>query len=604
MSLKLLMGNEAIAYGAAEAGVQVAAGYPGTPSSEVISTLARLAGEKGFYVEWSINEKAALETAAGASYAGARAIVTMKQVGLNVAADPLMTLAYIGVKGGLVLVVADDPGPHSSQNEQDTRLFARLAKLPVLDPATPAEAKEMVKYAFELSEKLNLPVILRPTTRTCHACQDIEVADAGEKSRPASGFEKSPDWVILPGLAARRHIWLNQQQEVARELLEESGFNRLVNIQGIGEQVPAGIIACGVSYNYVREALGMSWLNLPVLKIGAPFPLPVRPVLDFLTRVKRVLVVEEQEPAVEDQVIAMAWRSKLLTGISGKNDRLVPREGELNTDKIKTILENFLEIPSAGLETAEPAPELPLRPPVLCAGCPHRASFYAFKEAARGTDAIFSGDIGCYTLGAMAPLNAVDTCLCMGAGITIAAGLHRVEPHRKQVAFLGDSTFFHSGIPGLINTVYNKAEVTLVVLDNSTTAMTGHQPHPGVGRTAAGEQGIPVDIAGLARACGVKFIREVDPYDLPASTEAARAALAYPGPAVVIMKRECVALVKKKRAYTIDQLSCTECGLCLEDLGCPAIGRKEGKPEISKSCYGCGICAQICPSNAIREESR
>ncbi len=599
MSVKLLMGNEAIAYGAAEAGVQVATGYPGTPSSEILSTLAHLAGEKGFYVEWSVNEKVALETAAGASYTGARAIVTMKQVGLNVAADPLMTLAYIGVKGGLVLVVADDPGPHSSQTEQDTRVFARFAKLPVLDPATPAEAKEMVKYAFDLSEKLNLPVILRPTTRTCHACQNIEVADVTENPRPAAGFEKGPNWVILPNLSARRHPWLNQQQENARELLEDSGFNRLVDFTG-KEQAEAGIIACGVSYNYVREALEMSWSNVPILKIGAPYPLPVRPVLDFLTRVKKVLIVEEQEPAVEDQVIAIAWRNKLLTGISGKIDRLVPREGELNTDKVKIILENFLEMPSAKPE-ATPAPELPLRPPVLCAGCPHRASFYAFKEAARGTDAIFSGDIGCYTLGAMAPLNAVDTCLCMGASITIASGLHRVEPARKQVAFLGDSTFFHAGIPGLINAVYNKADVTLVVLDNSTTAMTGHQPHPGVGRTATGEQGTPVNIARLAEACGVKFVREVDPYNLKASIEAARAAMDYPGPAVVIMKRECIALVKKKKSYTIDRQSCTECGLCLEDLGCPAIGRPGGSPEISSSCYGCGICAQVCPSDAIRE---
>jgi indolepyruvate ferredoxin oxidoreductase alpha subunit len=604
LNLKLLMGNEAIAYGAVEAGVQVATGYPGTPSSEVLSTLARLALEKGFYVEWSINEKAALEVAAGASYAGARAIVTMKQVGLNVAADPLMTLAYIGIKGGLVLVVADDPGPHSSQNEQDTRIFARFAGLPVLDPATPAEAREMAKYAFELSEKLSLPVILRPTTRTCHACQDIELAEVTERPRPASGFEKSPNWVILPGLALRRHAWLNQQQEVARELLEESGFNRLINLEGEHEQAEAGVIACGVSYNYAREALNLSWLKIPVLKIGTPYPLPVRPVLDFLTRVKRVLVVEEQEPAVEDQVIALAWRNKMITGISGKNDRLVPREGELDTDKVKTILGKFLETASAVPEATAGAPELPLRPPVLCAGCPHRASFYAFKEAARGTDAIFSGDIGCYTLGVMAPLNAVDTCLCMGAGISIAAGLHRAEPNRRQVAFVGDSTFFHSGITGLINAVYNRANVTLVVLDNRTTAMTGHQPHPGVGRTATGEQGIPVDIARLVEACGVEFVREVDPYDLEASINAARAAMEYPGPAVVIMKRECIALSKKQKSYLIDHQLCTECGLCLEDPGCPAIGRPEGRPEITQNCYGCGICAQICPSNAIREGAR
>lgn len=596
MSLRLLMGNEAIAYGAVEAGVQVATAYPGTPSSEILATLAELAGEKGFYAEWSVNEKVALEVAIGSSYAGARAMVAMKQVGLNVASDPLMSLAYIGVKGGLVLVVADDPGPHSSQTEQDTRKFAQFAKLPVLDPATPREAKQMAKYAFDLSEQLLLPVILRPTTRTCHACQDVALADETQAPYPVSGFEKNPNWVIFPSLTARKHPWLNAQQEAARELFEKSKFNQLT----INEKAEIGIIACGVSYNYVREALLISGLEASVLKIGTPYPLPDGPVLELFKHAKKILVVEEQEPVVEDQVIALAWHNKSTVSISGKHDHRVPREGELNVNKVKTAIDNYFELPKV-IEKSYPAPELPLRTPILCAGCPHRASFYVFKEAAKGTDAVFTGDIGCYTLGAIPPLKAVDTCLCMGASITIATGLNRVEPGRKQVAFLGDSTFFHTGIPGLINAVYNRADITVVILDNRTTAMTGHQPHPGLSRTALGPAQTHLDIAKLVEACGVEFVREVDPYELKAAGKAAGEALSYPGPAVVIMKRECVALVKKGHPFAVNHQNCVECGACVEDLGCPAIGKPKGSPDILSSCFGCGVCAQVCPAGAIEE---
>ncbi|NPV26167.1 MAG: indolepyruvate ferredoxin oxidoreductase subunit alpha [Firmicutes bacterium] len=593
LPVKLLMGNEAIAYGALEAGVQVATAYPGTPASEIFSTLAELAKEYGFYAEWSVNEKVALEVAAGAAYAGARAIVSMKQVGLNVAADPLMTLAYIGVKGGLVLAVADDPGPHSSQNEQDTRKFAQFAKLPVLDPASPAEAKEMTKAAFELSEKLSLPVILRPTTRTCHVCQDVPVGERIPRQTRVY-FQKDPGWTIMPGLAARRHPWLNAQQEKAREFFNGSPFNQAI----IRNRV--GIITSGVSFNYVQEALDLLEQEASILKIGTPYPLPDRVVLNFLGQVDRVLVVEEQEPVVEDQVIALAWKNKLGVTISGKHDCLVPREGEFDVDKVKDMLTTFFGL-APSVATRPQLPPLPLRTPVLCAGCPHRASFYAFKQAAAGQDAVFTGDIGCYTLGVIPPLNTVDTCLCMGASVTIATGLARVEPARKHVAFLGDSTFFHTGLPGLVNAVYNQADITLVVLDNRTTAMTGFQPHPGLGRTALDQVTKQLDIVKIAAACGVELVCEVDPYDLATAKQVARKAIAFPGPAVVIMKRECVHLVPKRSVFRVNVNNCVNCKICLEEFGCPAITLDGEQVMITDNCSGCGVCAQVCPVAAIEE---
>lgn len=591
---KLLMGNEAMAYGAVEAGVQLAAAYPGTPSSEIFSTLAAMAKDKGIYTEWSTNEKVALEVAAGAAYAGARAMVTMKQVGLNVAADSMMTLAYIGVKGGLVIVVADDPGPHSSQNEQDTRKFAQFAKLPVLDPSTPQEAKDMIIKAFDISEELGLPVILRPTTRTCHVCQDVEVSDVQNIKKP-EGFVKDPGWVIMPGLAFKRHVWLNKQQEKAAEIFENLPFNE------VELQADVGIVAGGVSYNYVKEALAMLGVKASILKIGTPYPLPKKLALEFLRQHKRVLVVEEQEPVIEDQLIKIAWEAKLPIEIVGKYRSFVPREGELNVNKVADGIAKFMDLPAMQKDIRK-LPQLPMRPPVLCAGCPHRASFYAIKQVA-GDDAVYSGDIGCYTLGGMAPLNAVDTCLCMGAGVNIAAGLNRVEPDRKHIAFLGDSTFFHSGIPGLINAVYNKANITLVVLDNRTTAMTGHQPHPGLGVNAVGDATAAVNIAQIAAACGVKKVLEVDPYNLEEAKKAAQEAINYDGPAVIVMRRECAALKSRERRNPrkINHDTCLDCRICIEELGCPAIYLADGRPVIDDKCTGCGLCAQLCPAEAIEE---
>lgn len=603
MLKKLLMGNEAIAWGAVEAGVAVAAAYPGTPSSEILETLAPLAPEYGFHAEWSVNEKVALEVASGAAYTGARALAAMKQVGLNVAADPLMSLAYIGVKGGLVVVVADDPGPHSSQTEQDTRKFAAFAKLPVFDPSSPQEAKDMVKAAFDLSEEFQLPVILRPTTRSAHMAQDV-VLETVTNPMKNYRFAKEPKWVIFPSLSYKKHILLNKAQKDLAENFNHSPFNQLA----LKPESHVGIVASGVSFNYVMEACEALGVQPSVLKIGTPYPLPFQPVLELLDHCERILVIEEQEPVVEDQIIHLAWKNRVDIEISGKQDGLVPREGELNVDKVSGIIRDFWGMkPTSGQPAAETLqymlPELPLRTPVLCAGCPHRASFYAFKEAGRRQDAVFTGDIGCYTLGTIPPLDMLDTCLCMGAGVTQAIGMSHVEPGRKHVAFIGDSTFFHSGIPGLINAVYNQADVVIVILDNRTTAMTGHQPHPGLERTATGPNPKALDIQALVKACGVEFVREVDPYDLNVMKEIARDALAYQGTSVVIAKRECVALVKPTAKYFVEAEVCTGCEICLKKLGCPAMAKDEKKVVIHESCTGCGICAQVCPQRAIREVS-
>lgn len=582
----LLMGNEAIARGAMESGINVATSYPGTPASEVFLTLARHAREVGFYAEWSINEKVAVELAAGAAYAGARAIVSMKQMGLNVAADAVMSLAYIGIRGGLVLVVADDPGPHSSQTEQDTRLFARFAGLPVLDPSSPAEAYAMTKYAFALSEELQLPVILRPTTRCCHSCQDVEVGTI-EPPRPVPGFAKSPEWVILPSLSARKHRWLIGQEGKARKLFLECPFNHASLRSRIG------VITSGISYTYAVEALEALGAEVSLLKIGTPYPLPEEKVVDFLTHLDRVLVIEEQEPVVEDQVIRAAWRHLLPCRISGKQDNYLPRTGEFNVDIVKDALSRFLALEVPPPEELSP-PGLPGRAPMLCAGCPHRGSFYAFKRAAQGRDVIFTGDIGCYTLGAAPPLQALDTCLCMGAGLGLAQGLVRVEPQRRVVAFIGDSTFFHAGLPALANAVHQRAQVTIAVLDNGTTAMTGHQPHPG----------LSIDIASVARGLGVETILEADPYNLEAATAAASQALAAPGPSLVLLRRPCPQITPPTGYCTVDPELCISCGLCLEELGCPALVRKEDGISINATCNACGLCSQICPAGAIKEVRR
>ncbi|WP_292391118.1 indolepyruvate ferredoxin oxidoreductase subunit alpha [Methanosarcina sp. UBA5] len=612
---KLLMGNEAIALGAIEAGVQVVTGYPGTPSTEALETIARYANRCGIYTEWSSNEKVALETAVGAAYSGAKALVTMKQVGLNVASDPLMSLSYIGVKGALVLLVADDPGPHSSQTEQDTRAFGHFANIPVLDPSTPQEAYELTKLAFELSNEFEIPVVLRTTTRVSHSCGDVEVtvAEPSPVEAVEEGFVKDRRWTIFPKLTAERHPWLESLQGKLSERFSELSFN---SVSGSGK---IGIIASGVSALYVKEAIetarGFKEL-FTLFRIGTVYPFPEKAALSFLKGIDRLIVAEELDPYLEEQVLQLIGKAHLPIDVYGKKNGFFPVSGEYNVDIVIDSInrslaacgENLRLSHASSAVSREKLPPLPIRAPTLCAGCMHRTVFYAFKQAAKQlkkeaqTDTIFSGDIGCYTLGNAYPLNMVDTCLCMGAGISLAGGLFRTNPKTKHVAFIGDSTFFHSGIPAVVNAVYNGADITLAVLDNRTTAMTGHQPHPGVGVTVLGNVSKAIEIADVVRSCGVESIRTVntvDPDSLESCVKAAKEAMNFKGPSVIVFKGKCVGITKPDKYYKIKPEACTGCGLCIKELGCPALTLTVDKPVIQDSCSGCGLCAQICPSEAI-----
>ncbi len=588
------MGNQAIALGAIRAGVGVVAGYPGTPSTEILETVAaRNPGD--IYVEWSVNEKAAMEVAAGAALSGARALVTMKQVGLNVASDPLMSLAYIGVKGGMVIVSADDPGPISSQTEQDTRQFAEFANLPVFDPVSPEEAYEMIGEAFDYSEKYGTPVLFRPTTRVCHGCASITLDETRREVKPEGFVKDDAKWVIFPRTSYLNHLKIAKRDPVLAD--DFSAYPRNA-VTGSGKK---GIAAGGVSYAYLKEALARLDAGCKLFKVATTNPFPEKRALEFLEGLEEVLVVEELSPVIERALVHICGRKGLPVRILGRQSGAMTPAGENTVESVMAAAAAFLGTPLPEKPAAQP-PELPVRPPVLCAGCPHRASFYAVKQAMKGRKAVFSGDIGCYTLGNAAPLGMVDTCLCMGAGITMAQGIHRVEPDAVNFAFVGDSTFFASGITGVVNAVYNETDIVLIVLDNSTTAMTGHQPHPGTGRTMMGEVSQKVDIAAVLRAIGLKTVLTADPLDLKAAEAAVREAAEAKGVSAVIFRSPCIAVSKPAPAFRVDADRCIGCKKCIRELGCPAISIREGKAAIDGSCYGCSICAQVCPVSAIARE--
>lgn len=568
---KIMLGNEAYAQGAYEAGVNVVSSYPGTPSTEVTENVVK---HDEVYAEWAPNEKVALEVAAGAAYGGARALSCMKHVGLNVAADPLFTASYTGVNGGLVVLVADDPGMHSSQNEQDSRFYARSAHLPMLEPADSGEAKEFMKRAFELSEQFDTPVLLRSNTRISHSRGVVEIGERTEV--PVKLYEKNiQKYVMMPGMAKKRHVVVEQRMKDIAAYADTCDLNRVEY-----NDTEVGVVTSGTCYNYVKEALP----NASVLKLGMVYPLPRNMIREFASKVKKLYVIEELEPFFENQIRVM--------GLSVEGKDLFTVQGEYSVRMLKEKL-------GGGVCNPVDVGTLPMRPPVLCPGCPHRAVYYLFNKLKLTA----MGDIGCYTLGAGAPLSAIDTTLCMGASIGMAHGMEKArggEFARKLVSVIGDSTFMHSGITGLVNMIYNGATSTVLILDNSTTGMTGHQDHPATGKNAKGEPAPAVDIRKLVETIGVKNIRVLDPFDLDALETALREETAREELSVIITQRPCMLIDKNANKGTLVVTdACKNCGACLR-LGCPAIVKGENGVRIDASlCVGCGLCADICPFHAI-----
>jgi len=597
-----LLGNEAIARGAVEAGVAVATCYPGTPSSEIGDNFFAMYKEGGFYFEYSTNEKVALEVAAGAAISGVRSVCTMKHVGMNVASDSLMTLAYLGVRAGMLVVNADDPSLFSSQNEQDNRYYARLSGLPMIEPTTAQEMKDMIVAGFVLSEQLKLPVILRTTTRLNHLRGAVRFGQI-QLGKAKGFFTKDPfHYVAIPAVSRNLHKTLIEKYDQARELSEGSGYNRII---GNGKW---GIVTNGISMNYVQDAIGDLGIGdmVRILRLGFSYPMPKDLIVKFLTGVEKVLVVEELEPVMEHDIRSIAQSKGIVTPIDGKGDGLFPRLYEFDPGLIRRTIASYFGVPDASPQPvdAKGISDLPGRPPNLCAGCPHRAMYYAIKKV-YGPDAIYPSDIGCYTLGMLPPLSMADIVLCMGASVGSSCGISKATD-QKIVSFIGDSTFFHAGIPALINAVHNNHEFTLVILDNGTTAMTGHQPHPGVDTAPLGIKTRRVSIESVVKGCGVEHLQVVNPLQVKRGIEAAKASKDFNGLSVIISQELCplfaraVKRVKKVRPFYVNQDKCKQHRDCINQLACPAMYIADSKTMINENlCIGCTVCAQICPENAI-----
>ncbi len=575
---KLMLGNDAVARGAYEAGVVVVSSYPGTPSTEITEAIAKY---DEIYAEWAVNEKVAMEVVIGASFGGGRAITSMKHVGLNVAADPMFTVAYTGVNAGLVICVADDQGMHSSQNEQDSRHYAEFAKVPMLEPSDSDECLKFTKYAFELSEKYDTPVLIRLSTRVSHSQSLVEI---GERvNRDILPYSKDmAKYVMMPANARGRHVEVEKRTAALKELAETTELNKIT----YNGDKKIGIISAGIAYEYAKEALGD---NASYLKIGQIYPLPAKLIKEFADNVEEIYVIEELDPVIEEHC-------KVL-GIKVIGKEKFSLIGEYSANLIKKVILGE-EVPSFSVEE-----KIPARPPVMCAGCPHRGAFFAMKQLGL----IVSGDIGCYTLGALPPLDSVDSVVCMGASIGIAYGMERAagkELPKKVVATIGDSTFMHSGITGLLNIVYNKGVSTVMIMDNSITGMTGHQQNPVSGYTLKGAEAPVIDFEALCRAMGINRVQTVDPFDFDKMKKVLKEETEAEEPSVIITKRPC-ALIPSFKSFgkrKINKDKCTECGMCLK-IGCPCISKTEGKAGIDKNmCVGCAYCQRICKFNAIEKD--
>lgn len=571
-----MLGNQAVARGCYEAGVKVATAYPGTPSTEITEYISMY---NEIYCEWAPNEKVALEVAIGASVFGRRAICSMKHVGLNVAADPLFTVSYTGVNGGLLIAVADDPGMHSSQNEQDTRNIAKAAKVPVLEPADSQECIDFVKRGFEISEQYDTPVILRLSTRVSHSQSVVE-----EANRVEIGYEYKKDiqkYVMMPAMARKRHEIVETRLNGLKKFAETTDLNRIEEGRS-----SLAFITAGIAYQYVKEAYPDAW----VLKLGMVYPLPEKLIKDFCSKFERVYIVEELDPFLEENIKAMGIKN-----VIGKE--IFKMTGEYSPSYIKMAIENTKVKVPYKLEE-----ELPPRLPVLCPGCPHRGIFYVLSKI---KNIIITGDIGCYTLGALSPFNAMDTCICMGASVGMAHGISKAsDGSAKAVAVIGDSTFVHSGITGLIDAVYNKSDVLVLILDNSTTGMTGHQDHPATGYTIKGEETFKLDFLTLCKSLGCSVVEEIDPYNINENIKKINELIDMPGVKVAIVKAPC--RLHRRYKYTplkryIDTEKCKNCKLCLS-LGCPAISLKKVITIDQNLCLGCGMCESVCKFGAINSK--
>ncbi|MFC1884702.1 indolepyruvate ferredoxin oxidoreductase subunit alpha [Thermodesulfobacteriota bacterium] len=598
----LLLGNEAIARGAIEAGLSFATCYPGTPSSEIPEQFFRISNETDLYFEYSTNEKVALEVGAGAAACGLRTMVTMKHVGVNVAADPLMTLAYVGIVGGMVIITADDPSLFSSQNEQDNRYYARISGLPMLEPTSAQEMKDMTIQAFDLSEELKLPVLIRTTTRLNHIRGPVTLGKISPVKTKAK-FEKNPfHFVTIPAVSRNLHKLLLEKFDSATDKSNNGVFNSII---GNGKW---GLVANGVSFDYVKDAvsdLGIAE-KVSMLKLGMSWPMPRDLCIKFLKGAEKVLVVEELEPVFENDLKAMAHEEGLDVSIMGKGVGRFSRLLEYDPGMVRGAVAEFFGLDYKGPEMLDMSgmPQLPARPPNLCAGCPHRATYYAVKEV-YGTEAVHPTDIGCYTLGILPPISMADYVICMGSSVSSGCGFSKATD-QKVVSFIGDSTFFHSGITGLVNAVHNNHKFTLVILDNGTTAMTGHQPHPGVNTEPMGVERTQIDLEQLVRGCGVKDVHMVKPFKIKKTIEAIKTTLEHDGMSVVISSEFCPLFAKatgqmrKSKPFRVNHDKCKNHRDCISKLACPAMFVEKDQVEIDRNmCIGCSVCAQICPENAI-----